>query len=867
MLGLEPVYVRGLCVSSKPAITGGLASTDESVSERHILILNNDSSALELISNRLKDAGYDRLTLVSTAANALALLRHESVDLLIVDVDTQDLDGWRLSRLVRSGILKCPSNLPIIIVARTWCERIAEVTAREYGINRLVPLEHLDMLPKVVEQLMGHNSGELPRPRLLVVEDQPDTSDLIQRVLAIPFDIEVAADGLDGLEAWKRGRHDLVLLDVMLPRLSGRDILIEIQRIDPQQPIVIMTAHTTVEQAEELMLLGAVDFLPKPFRAEQLRKVCDIAIHREDFLVSNEQFALRVQSLQERERAYRQLYQSHHQLLDDLQTVVMELDDQLAIQFLNRAWEHMMGFAIGESLGRNLDEFIVSDQRAQWTLARERMRRTLLDHEPCADLELCLRDSRGHRLWAQFKVSLSSTGESQPRLTICLDNVTEQRAAQEQLKYLAMHDSLTGLNNRHFFETSLKQLTADALRNHRQHGLVYIDLDHFKVINDSFGHQKGDEVLREVAHLLRRRIRRPDIFCRLGGDEFAVLLHDVSQQQAEEFARDIQQLASEFNFQSQGQRINLGCSIGLTLINNSTERAEEHLMRADIALYVAKGRGRNLIHVYDPEDSESDDLRNRLNISRQVREAINENRILLHFQPIFDVNAGQVAYYEALVRVRTREGTLLAPGQFIPAMESSGDMHLLDRRIIQLALHTLKSYPSLVHIAINLSAQAFKDESLLPAIVDTLKETGITPERVTFELTESASLFNLRTTQRVITELHQLGCSFSVDDFGSGFSSFAYLKDLPADYIKLDGSFIQNLHQDPVDQTLVRSMIQVIQALGKKAVAEYVENAEILSLLKTMGIDFVQGYHIGHPLPVEQVLALHPRLNDSQVSS
>jgi EAL domain-containing protein (putative c-di-GMP-specific phosphodiesterase class I) len=228
---------------------------------------------------------------------------------------------------------------------------------------------------------------------------------------------------------------------------------------------------------------------------------------------------------------------------------------------------------------------------------------------------------------------------------------------------------------------------------------------------------------------------------------------------------------------------------------------------------------------------------------------------VLYFQPIYDVSKAKISYYESLVRLREPNGTIVGPAEFIPALEAAGEMHLLDRWIIKLATRTLKEYPELNHIAINLSAQAFKDETLVPTILESLKVTGVNPNRITFELTESASLFNLNITQRVIAELHKLGCSFSVDDFGSGFSSFAYLKDLPADYIKLDGSFIQNLHQDTIDQALVKAMIQVIQALGKKAVAEYVENEEILDILKSMGIDFVQGYHIGHPVPVEKIIA------------
>lgn len=829
--------------------------TNPAASSVCILIVNNNPSAQQKIQDCLLPHGYSQLTLVDSAKKALRYLRNQPVDLVIVDVDTPDLDGWRLSRLIRCGILHCRADLPIVIMASTWCERIAEVTAREYGINYLLPLDHLAKLPGIVQQLAQERRYEPPKPRLLVVEDSPDTSDLIERVLASAFDIEVAADGAEGLQAWKDRRHDLVLLDVMLPTLCGQDILIEIQRTDANQPVVIMTAHTTIDQAEELMLLGAVDFLPKPFRADQLRKVCDIAIHREDYLVSNAQFAARVKSLEERELEFRNLYESHHQLLDDLQSVVMELDENLTICFLNRTWETLMGYPIEDSVGRRIEDFTSPEDAKQFAIFKTKITAAIREQKTSAEIELCLRDVNQQKIWTQLKISRSTRSEQFSTLTVCLDNITERRKSQEQLQYLAMHDSLTGLHNRHHFESTLEQLSEDAKRNQRLHGLVYLDLDHFKVINDTFGHQKGDEVLREMSALLSRRIRKPDTLCRLGGDEFAVLLRDVNAQAAQDFAREIQKIIGEFSFQLQEQRINLGCSIGVTMIDGSVHSAEEHFMRADIALYVAKGRGRNLIHLYDAQDNESDELRMRINISQKIRKAIAEDRMVLYFQPIYDVFNSKVSYYEALVRLREPNGTIVGPAEFIPALEAAGEMHLLDRWIIKLATRTLKEYPDLNHIAINLSAQAFKDETLVPTILESLKLTGVNPNRITFELTESASLFNLNITQRVIAELHKLGCSFSVDDFGSGFSSFAYLKDLPADYIKLDGSFIQNLHKDTIDQALVKAMIQVIQALGKKAVAEYVENEEILQILKSMGIDFVQGYHIGHPVPVEKIIA------------
>lgn len=818
----------------------------------NILIVNTDPEALQTVNTSLQAIAGVATTCVDSAQKALRALRQKTFDLLVIDVDTPDMDGWRLSRLVRSGILLCRADLPIVITARTWCERVAEVTARAYGINRLLPLEHISQLPELVEKLARQEQPPTAKPRLLVVEDEPDTADLIRRLLSSTFDIEFAYEGDTGLRAWMKGRHDLVLLDVMLPKLSGRDVLIEIQHLDPNQPVVIMTAHTTIDQAEELMLLGAVDFLPKPFRAEQLRKVCDIAIHRDDYLVSNAQFAERVKTVQEREREFRTLYESHHQLLNDLKSVVMELDNEFKIRYLNHAWQTMMGFAVKECLGKPLDAFISPADLSQYLQFKNKIHAALDNNTALPEFELCLSNNREQKLWVQLKVSRSSKSQSDV-LTICLDNVTERRESQEQLEYLAMHDSLTGLYNRHYFESTLEQLTADSVRNNRHHALVYLDLDHFKVINDSFGHQKGDEVLRELSHSLSKRIRSTDILCRLGGDEFAILLRDIKANEAHEFARNIQQIVAEFTFPLQEQCVNLGSSIGLTLINGSTSNPEEHLMRADTALYVAKGRGRNLIHQYDPLDNESDELRQSVNVSQKIRKAITEDRMVLYFQPIFDVKNNRVSYYEALVRLRETDGRIVGPHTFIPALESAGEMHLLDRWIIKLAINALHAHPELNNIAINLSAQAFKDENLVPTIVENLKVTRVDPKRITFELTESASLFNLHITQKVIADLHQLGCSFSVDDFGSGFSSFAYLKQLPADYIKLDGSFIKNLHLDKVDQTLVKSMIQVIQALGKKAVAEFVENEAILDILKNMGIDFVQGYHIGHPLPVEKL--------------
>lgn len=822
------------------------ASQVNLISHNTLVVCSIKNEQLQ-IAKMLADAGFGKVILADTAQSALRHLNTQPIDLLIVDTDLPDMDGWRLSRLARSGILKCNPEIAILMRAHTWCERIAEVTAREYGINKLIPAAAWDKLIPNIQLLREAHSSLNSKPRLLVVEDSEDTAYLVQRVLANTYDITIANDGKEGWDLWQTHRHDLVLLDIMLPSMNGNEILLEIVKENPRQPVVVMTAHGNAAEAEDLMFAGAADFLPKPFRAEQLRKVCDIAIHREDYMVSTAQFATQVKSLEEREKEFRNLYLNHHQLLDDLQTIVMELDEQLCIRFVNQAWERLTGFSHENTINKSFSQFIARDQLDKFEQLQKQIAQ--IEYQPQAsiiDYELCLQTATQESIWAELKLSPLHRNADSIAYSMCLDDITERRKSQEKLNYLATHDSLTGLFNRHYCEEHIKQLSIS-----RGHALLCVDLDHFKIINDTFGHAKGDQLLQEIAQLISKRSRTGDIVGRLGGDEFAIFLRKVDETASLRAAESIQKVISDFSFLINDQRINLGCSIGIALIDGTAEQQDEYFKRADIALYTAKGRGRNLIHVYNENDDVSDELKRKINIAQKVRMAIRENRLTLYFQPIYDVKKNRISHYEALVRLIERDGKVVFPGEFIPAMESVGEMHILDRWIIRLAIRALQEHPVLTNIAINLSAQAFKDESLVPVIIENLTQSGVDAKRITFELTESASLFNLQITKDVIQELHQLGCSFSVDDFGSGFSSFAYLKELPADYIKLDGSFIRNMEQDPIDQALVKSMIEVIQAIGKKAVAEYVENEALLKLLINMGIDYAQGYHIGRPQPVE----------------
>lgn len=819
----------------------------------HILLVHGNPTARQLVHDVLQETGYSRISTASCGLSAVKVLRTHPIDLLITDIDLSELDGWRLARLVRSGIFKCEGAIPIIVVAKTWCERIAETTAREFGINELIALEHRHLLPQAITASLQPQTEVFRNPKVLMVEDHADTAQVARRVLRQRFDVEVATDGLSGLEAWKARRHDLVLLDIMLPGMSGPEVLQEILAIDRNQPVVVMTAYSTMDLAEELMLKGAADFIAKPFRADQLRRVCELAARREDYLVSNAQFAARVESLQASTEAFRKVSESHQRLLDNLSTVVLEIDHQGLLQFINQAWTRLTGFTPGESLYQSLSSYLPQDGEGGRHYFQDRLNYLLSGKVRDCQFELRLINRQGQVLWVECRLDILPSEKDGQAIFGCLDNISERKKAQRQLEYLAMHDHLTGLYNRHYFETALRQMAASTSRGAGTHALMYLDLDHFKVVNDTFGHYTGDAMLREISSLLLSRVRKSDCLCRIGGDEYGLLVHNTDSEQARQVAEDFRMLIQSFQSLIGNQQVGISCSIGISEIDGLAGSPEEYLKRADIALYVAKRRGRNRVHFYDPEDKESEELRNSLNWTRRLRQAIEDDQLLLHFQPVLHIASGEIVHYEALVRLNLPGRGLVMPGEFIPFLEMAGEMAMLDHAVLRRTLHVLKEHSGLHRVAINLSAQAFNHEGFNSVVEELLEEVGVAPQRVIFELTESASMSNIPATQRMIKRLQEIGCEFAVDDFGTGFSTFGFLKQFPADFIKVDGSFIAQLENNLVDQALVRAITQVARALGKQTVAEFVENEVVLNLIREIGIDYAQGYHIGRPLPIEQL--------------
>ncbi|WP_260293658.1 EAL domain-containing protein [Sedimenticola hydrogenitrophicus] len=436
-------------------------------------------------------------------------------------------------------------------------------------------------------------------------------------------------------------------------------------------------------------------------------------------------------------------------------------------------------------------------------------------------------------------------------------DVSHTRSLAAQVSWQASHDTLTGLVNRCSFDSRLDDLLRDAMATGRIHGMLYLDLDQFKIVNDTCGHVAGDELLRQIATRLSQHIRAGDTLARLGGDEFGVLLVNCSEVVSLRIANKMRQAILDMRFAWDDKTYAIGVSIGVVSITAESERAEQVLSAADTACYAAKDGGRNQVHVYRPDAGEAAQRQGEMHWVARIHRALEEDRFCLYVQPIvpIDQRSPHTGHYEVLIRMRDEAGALVPPNKFIPAAERFGLMPRIDRWVVNQLFNLIgREYETLVLggycFAINLSGGSVNDEDTLAYIGEKLDEFRIPPGMISFEITETAAIANLASASYFIRTLKQAGCLFSLDDFGSGLSSFAYLKNLPVDFLKIDGAFVRDLATDPIDRAMVQAINQIGQVMGLKTIAEFVENDQVLGLLRGIGVDFAQGYGIARPTPL-----------------
>lgn len=423
------------------------------------------------------------------------------------------------------------------------------------------------------------------------------------------------------------------------------------------------------------------------------------------------------------------------------------------------------------------------------------------------------------------------------------DELATLKVMEARLQFSVEHDDLTGLVNRRHLEQLLDSSLMEARSSGITSALFYIDIDRFKVLNDAAGHEAGDALLIKISNILRGLFSVNDILVRIGSDEFAVLIHDTELSEALAKAERLRSLIDE----DHGHEYHLSVSIGMQLITEESVTSVEVLAQANQACYTAKKRGRNRVHLYSDDDREMHTLRHTVQWAPRIRTALKQENFLLVFQPIYSVSNRKVNHYECLLRMKDEDGTIHYPNDFIPVAEAMGLIQQIDLWVVDHALDLMKTLPDDVSIAINLSGNIFIDQQLYPLVEAKIAQIGVDPARIVFEITETSAISNFDGTKAMVVRLRTLGCRFALDDFGAGFSSYSYLKHFPVDMVKIDGDFIRDLDDDPVDQLLVKSMIDIAHSLGKKIVAEFVENQSTMDLLESYGVDYIQGYLVGKP--------------------
>ncbi len=445
---------------------------------------------------------------------------------------------------------------------------------------------------------------------------------------------------------------------------------------------------------------------------------------------------------------------------------------------------------------------------------------------------------------------------------IVFHDVGKESRLFRRLSFEASHDKLTGLLNRTEFENRLiSAFETTRTRTDVTHALLYVDIDQFKVVNDTIGHTAGDALLQQLSEQIQMNVRSTDLLARLGGDEFGILLSNCSEQRAQAIAEDIRNVIEDYRFEWRGEITTVRCSIGVVIVSAENADVAGVMSSADVACYSAKDLGRNRVHLY--KEGNASQRHEEMKWVARINNAIDEDRIELFYQPIIAIgseNGSRRAHYELLLRMRAEDGTLIGPGRFIPAAERYNLMPTLDRWVIRRALSELADRElaerARYTLSINLSGNSLSEDRFLEFVVGELEKQKLPPGAICFEITETAAISNLSRVVHFMQELKKLGCRFSLDDFGSGLSSFTYLKNLPVDFLKIDGQFIQNVAQDPVDESMVKAICEVGHAMGIETIAERVESQAVLDKLGTLGVEFAQGYYIARPAPADSFAPL-----------
>ncbi|HZC87686.1 MAG TPA: PAS domain S-box protein [Steroidobacteraceae bacterium] len=730
-----------------------------------------------------------------------------------------------------------------------------------------------------IKAAAGHVLGALGVYRAAVGLPTAAESQLMSRaaqLAGIAIERHIAEEALRGSEAKFRGLFESIAEGVYQ---SGRD-----GRLLSVNPAFIkMLGYSSAEELYALPSAAALYWNPAD-RAEFVRRVdaagetraAEFLMRTRDgqqLVVLDNARAVRdasgritgydgtIANITERKRAEQAIFAEKERAQVTLQSIgdaVISTDAEGRIEYINPVAEGLTAWTLAEARGQPISAVL----RLVNELTREPIENSLTgalgrsEHGGSADHAVLITRAGNEVAIQESAAPICDRAGQVIGAVVVFHDVTRERRLKRALSWQASHDALTGLINRREFDNRLHAALLSAQRGEGSYALLYIDLDQFKLVNDTCGHPAGDRLLRDVTGLLQIRVRSSDTIARLGGDEFGILLEGCTLEQATRIAEGVRQAIRDFRFVWGASTLSVGASIGIVPMSADTQNVANVMSAADIACYAAKDAGRNRIHVYEA-DGVSHRHREMHWVSRVTR-AAEDNRLELYFQPIVPLNAdGGRPFHELTVRLRDAEGSLVPPSEFIPAAERYNVMSVIDRWVMGQAIALLterreRGVP-LPLVAVNLSGTSLNEQSFVDFVLQSVAEPAIA-RALCFEITETTAVTSLANARYLMSELKGRGCRFALDDFGSGVSSFVYLKTLPVDFLKIDGQFISHITQDPVNRSMVEAISKVGRALGIATVAECVESAAVLAELRRIGVDFAQGFHLAPPLPIAQLL-------------
>jgi len=565
--------------------------------------------------------------------------------------------------------------------------------------------------------------------------------------------------------------------------------------------------------------------------------------------------------LTQRKKALAREKESAQTTLQSIGDGVISTDENGIIQFINPMGEQITKWSIADAKGKQLAEVFRVFDSIKNTKIDNIIKRCISEKRQIMSAsQSILINKNNEQIDIEDTIAPIFDMENNVAGTIVVfRDVSDKRALSKQLEFQASHDALTGVINRHEFDKVLANLIKSSKDEGVLHALLYLDLDQFKVINDTCGHDAGDHLLTQVTDFLQQQMPSNATLARLGGDEFGILLSHFTVSEANELAIELLNLLKQFRFEWHGIVFQIAASIGVVSINRHSVSASLLLSAADMACYVAKDMGRNRVHVYNSQDKELIRRHDEMEWVAKLTAAFKEERFCLYCQKISAIKETDEQYhFELLLRLRDNDGKLITPDSFIPAAEKYNLMPTLDRWVIHNAFSAFRWFNSHAKFSINLSGTSLNSDSLIDYIKGEIDRSSLSPEQVCFEVTETAAIANLKTAANIIQEIKSLGFKFALDDFGQGLSSYTYLNNLPVDYLKIDGEFVRKINHDAVSLEIVTSIQKIGHLLGMQTIAEYVEDEKILSTLKKIGIDHVQGFHVGIPVPMNSELGIKP---------